>query len=342
MYNKKYIREKEYIFNYTKNLLKDKSLLSRCYIYSIDDNDEIKENPTEELKYDKNEEDLSILNINNEEDGAQELNQIDSFTKKSLTFIQKSRSKTFNVSDDNNISEEIKCTLIIVPPHRESENEQISFQNKKYSSKGFDFKNSLIKKNGDDDDDDDNLNEDIIIENKKTTFPKRRKNSFFNSIKSTNIQYGSLEFDIVENNNLLEKEDDVVIYKELKPKAILKNPKSSNIFENQKKISLINDFETHFNKEQFVDFISGLHLMRMQKGILESCTLPNFRGFKIAVNKKMTMKKKKKKKIGKNGSLSYYGQVFPVKRLNFEIGIFSLFILGIFAYLSYLVSNTYY
>ena len=86
--------------------------------------------------------------------------------------------------------------------------------------------------------------------------------------------------------------------------------------------------------------------MNIQKGVLETSTIPSFRGFKaVQKNKNNTSlhnKRKKKKKMSKNGSSSFYGQFFPVKRFNFEICIFGLFIFGIFLYLSYLVSNTFF
>ena len=111
--------------------------------------------------------------------------------------------------------------------------------------------------------------------------------------------------------------------------------------ENQNKINLCYDFEIYFDKAKFTDFISGLNLMSIKKGALENCTIPQFRGFKD-VKKKNRTKKRKKRKINNTASSSYYGQIFPTKRMNFEIGIFSIFIFGIFMYLSYLVSNTYY
>ena len=74
----------------------------------------------------------------------------------------------------------------------------------------------------------------------------------------------------------------MIIYKDLKPKEIVKNPKGINNKEwRMSKISLCNDFDSYFDKEKFIDLISGLNLMNIPKGALENCTIPKFRGFKI-------------------------------------------------------------
>ena len=372
LYNKKYKKEKEYIFNYIKKLFKEKSILSKCYIYSIDDdiNKDIAENAYEETttRYDKNEDekDLSCLNINNEIEGGQDNNDIENDPKRNksielnrITQLNKStlltKAKTENVYNSINASSsfsiENKFTLIVVPPHnQENDENELSFSNKKYSTKNVMFKNKLINKNlnygNDDDEDEDDSNEKKnFIENKLTSVNNTRKVSFYESPKKT--AYGTLDFEILENNELLEdKDDEFIIYKDLKPKAIVKNQKILSNFGNQNKVNLCNDFENYFDKDKFVDFISGLHLMNIQKGVLENCTIPTFRGFKIIQKKKNNLslhnQRKKKKRMSKNGSSSFYGQAFPVKRFNFEIGVFGLFIFGIFIYLSYLVSDTYY
>ena len=367
LYNKKYIREKEYIFKYIKSLFKEKSLLSKCYVYSLDDdyNTEVTENTYEETKCDKidEEKDLSILNINNEVDKSQDIIDIDNEQKKNTSLllnkssmlnksIRSSRnSNVINTSnsftEDNKFDNKSdnKYTLIVIPPHQydeENENE-ISFSNKKYSTKNLNLRNSLINNNINIDEEINELEDNIgNIENKKAQVFKPRRNSFYNSNIKKNLPYGTLDFEIIEKNNLLEKDDEIIIYKDLKPKAIVKNKKGlANALENQNKINLCYDFEIYFDKAKFTDFISGLNLMSIKKGALENCTIPHFRGFKD-VKKKNRTKKRKKRKINNTASSSYYGQIFPTKRMNFEIGIFSIFIFGIFMYLSYLVSNTYY
>ena len=374
LYNKKYRREKEYIFNYIKNLFKEKILLSKCYVYSIDDdyNKDITENTYEETntKYDKNEDekDFSCLNINNEINDRQDNINIENVTKRNIsvdinkitplnksTLLNKSKTESINnsINTCSSFSIEGKFTLIVVPPKNiENDENELSFNNKKYSTKNFQFKNKLINKiDNDDDDDDDDDDEDFskekknLIVNKKTTIFKTRKVSLHENHKKD--AFGTLDFEIPEKNELLEnKDDEFIIYKDLKPKVIVKNTKAlANAFRNSNKFNLCNDFESYFDKDKFIDFISGLHLMNIQKGVLETSTIPSFRGFKTVQKKKnisLHNKRKKKKKMSKNVSSSFYGQFFPVKRFNFEIGIFGLFIFGIFLYLSYLVSNTYY
>ena len=326
LYNKKYIREKEYIFKYIKSLFKEKTLLSKCYVYSLDDdyNTEVTENTFEETKCDKidEEKDLSILNINNEVDKSQDIIDIDNEQKKNTSLllnkssmlnksIRSSRnSNVINTSnsftEDNKFDNKSdnKYTLIVIPPHQydeENENE-ISFSNKKYSTKNLNLRNSLINNNINIDEEINELEDNIgNIENKKAQVFKPRRNSFYNSNIKKNLPYGTLDFEIIEKNNLLEKDDEIIIYKDLKPKAIVKNKKGlANALENQNKINLCYDFEIYFDKAKFTDFISGLNLMSIKKGALENCTIPHFRGFKD-VKKKNRAKKRKKRKISNTG-----------------------------------------
>ena len=61
----------------------------------------------------------------------------------------------------------------------------------------------------------------ILLKIKKTTIFKTRKVSFYESPKKT--VFGTLDFEIPEKNELLENKDN--IYKDLKPKAFVKNSK---------------------------------------------------------------------------------------------------------------------
>ena len=368
LYNKKYKSEKNYIFNYIKKLFKEKIVFSKCYVYSIDDdyNKDTTENAYEETttKYDKNEDekDLSCLNINNEIEGsndieldikgnksALEINKITALNKSTILNKAKTEAVSSFVNTSTSFSIENKFTLIVVPPNDQEEDDEnrLSFTNKKYSTKNLNIKNKFIKKspNKIEDNDEDDSNE---IENKKTSVFNTRKVSFYAS--PSKVAYGTLDFEIIEANELLENKDDdddeLIIYKDLKPKAIVKKTKEmENDYVNQK-VNLCNDFENYFDKEKFIDFISGLNLMNIQKGVLENSTIPHFRGFKFIQKKKNSISlhniKKKKKRISKNGSSSFYAQNFPVKRFNCEIGVFGIFIFGILLYLSYLVSSTYY
>lgn len=341
LYNIKYLREKEYIFNYIKNLFKDKTFQSKCYVYSL--NEDYNASVTEDI-FDENkiedEKDLSNLNINTETDGDGGDADIENALKKNKTIVasnksilnKSSRSKTL-ISKSNIFPEDIKWTLIVVPPNEEEDNDDekdLSFSNKKYSTKEFDVQNT--NKDSDNEDDEDN---EIIVH-------RKRKDSFYEKFSVTKKKFGTLDFEIIEKNNLLDKDDDeMIIYKELKPKEIMKNPSrlSSNKWRIPNK-SLCKDFDKYFDRNKFIDYVSGLSLINIQKGALERSTIPNFRGFKIVKKKNMLRNKKRKKKKLKYGS--FYGQFFPVKRLNFEIGIFSFFVFGIFIFLSYLISNTYY
>ena len=337
-YNYYYI-EKEYIFKYIKKIFESKTLQSRCYIYYIDNDNnlDVADDALDDNKK-EDEKDLSILNINYSSESNEyiemekDLKRHKSVSHLNNSFLNRSRTKTINGSMLNNISliEENKYSLIVVPSNDDQ------FRNKKLSSKNL-LENlevdadNIIKEESEDE------NEIFVHKNRKNSFKKK---------SSKKITYGALNFDFFNKEDLLEEEDDeLIIYKDLKPKEIMKKPRGKsrmNIYEKNNKIDLCDDFNKYFDKNKFIDFISGLFLMYIKKGYLEKCTIPNFRGFKIEQKDTLTLnnKKKKKKRVKKSGS--FYYQIFPIKRINFEIGIFSIFIISIFIFLSYLISNTYY
>ena len=326
----KYIGEKEYIFNYVKNLFKERDFLSKCYIYSL--NDDIYSSVTDEF-YDENkfdEKDISNLKINNEvEPVGGNITFDDSDLKKTKTIFQ--TSLIFNTSGlksrlsssySNSFIEdkENKKTLIVVPPNNINEgDDRLTLSNKRYSGKNLDFNDNEIEDNEIDD------NENNIISRRT-----KRKGSLYDKINPRKKKY-ALDFEIIEKSDFLENNGELIINNDL-------NSKKRMIAKN----NLCNDFKDYFNKDNFTDFISGLNLMYIQKGSLERCKEPICRGIKIIEKKNKSTIKKKRKKKKFNNSVSYYTQVYPVKRINFEIGIFSLFIIGILIFLSYLITVTYY
>jgi hypothetical protein len=337
--NKRYKSEKDFIFNYIKNLLKNEIILSKCYIYSFFDNtksdiidDNYEDNKKEEDK------DCSFQNAIN---GLEEDN-IDfdiSGRKKSLGQFNNSLSKSsFNKtskvlaeSSGSYLLEDSKCNLIIIPQKKEDDEKAMNnFKNKNYqSTKILDLSEN----------DDINFNELIKSDNKDFYVRKniRKKSDKMNPKVGTS---GVLDFEIIEKEDLLEKDDDMFIYKDLRPKELIKKKKLYGK-NNYKDSDLCDDFEKYLQKINFINFICGLYLMNIQKGALEKCTLPHLRGYKVTEKKIMSNNKKKKKKKIKD-SVSYYNQIFPLKRLNCELSIFSIFIFGILIFLSYLISNTYY
>ena len=131
--------------------------------------------------------------------------------------------------------------------------------------------------------------------------------------------------------------DDNNIYINLKPKnSNKKGKKHSSI-----KRNLCDDFEKFFEKEKFLDFLTGLYLIFIEKGVLEKSTIPEFRKLKIDVKKINSLNKRRKKKKLVDYS-AIYESIFSVKRLNIELGVFSTFILIFLMIFSYLLSNTYY
>ena len=84
------------------------------------------------------------------------------------------------------------------------------------------------------------------------------------------------------------------------------------------KINLCKDFDKYFSKDKFVDFISGLYLMNIEKGTLEKSTIPKFKSFKIVEKQNIGNKKKRKKRCA-SYTATFLIQIFPIKRLNLEI-----------------------
>ena len=276
-YNYYYI-EKEYIFKYIKKIFESKTLQSRCYIYYIDNDNnlDVADDALDDNKK-EDEKDLSILNINYSSESNEyiemekDLKRHKSVSHLNNSFLNRSRTKTINGSMLNNISliEENKYSLIVVPSNDDQ------FRNKKLSSKNL-LENlevdadNIIKEESEDE------NEIFVHKNRKNSFKKK---------SSKKITYGALNFDFFNKEDLLEEEDDeLIIYKDLKPKEIMKKPRGKsrmNIYEKNNKIDLCDDFNKYFDKNKFIDFISGLFLMYIKKGYLEKCTIPNFRGLQF-------------------------------------------------------------
>ena len=351
--NKFYINEKEYIFNYIKKIFSNKATLSKCYIYSIDNdsNTDTTDDILDDTKYDKKEEDnLSNSNINNRNESS-ELIEMDSDLKRHNKSVsdnnqsslnRSSRTKTLYGTNTNSIClmEDNKYTLIVLPPkddEEEEENDYDLIKKNKLSSK-----NDLLNRDND-------AENDINEEDEEDDFLIQKKNKNENLKKKDNKfkpYYGSLNFELTNKNKLLEYENEMITYDEdLNPKQILKKP-SSDIRNNKlgiaKKNNLCSDFEIYFDKNKFLDFINGLYLLNIKKGSLEKSTIPYYRGFKSEEKKiaAVNPNKKKKRKVKKPDT--FYTQVFPIKRINFELGVLSLFILSILGYLSYLLSNSYF
>ena len=104
---------------------------------------------------------------------------------------------------------------------------------------------------------------------------------------------------------------------------------------------LCEDFDKFFEKEKFLENITEIYLISIEKGVLEKCIIPNFRNLKIEEKKIKTMNKKRKRKKLVDFSI-LYKSVFSIGRLNIELGIFSIFVLGILIFFSYLLADTYY
>ena len=145
----------------------------------------------------------------------------------------------------------------------------------------------------------------------------------------------NLNLNLINDKDNDNDSDDDLKYRILKPQKSLNEKKKQNA-----KKSSCDYFEQYFEKEKFLEFLSGLYLININKGALEKNTIPTFRKLKIDEKKISSMGKRRKKKKNVDKSL-FYNTIFSVKRLNIELGVFSMFVLGLLLFLSYLLSDTY-
>ena len=339
--NKKYQKEKKYIFDFFKNLFKTKDSLPKCYIYSLEE--DLNANTTE-----NNIEKVSEHIINNSETGGLEesenikMNQSNNIFNKSLfnwSEMGKSSLENINISSIGDDLE--KIALIILPPKQEEKNEIVPNPNPKKSKKRrsknrkstdrnyklnfSDLEFGIISEENDEDASDD----------KTLKEGNKRKISDYNyTDKNTFKSEKKLSFEFLDKDNDM---DDNNIYINLKPKNSNKKGKKHSTI----KRNLCDDFEKFFEKEKFLDFLTGLYLIFIEKGVLEKSTIPEFRKLKIDEKKINSLNKRRKKKKLVDYS-AIYESIFSVKRLNIELGVFSIFILIFLMIFSYLLSNTYY
>ena len=294
--NKMYIKEKNYIFSYIKDIFSDKIFTSNCYIYSLDNNNTLDTTDKffdDDKKEDKK--DLSTLNINNSNDS--ESIEFDKDARgRNRSFFSKFKTLGSNFSNSTIIVEEQKIGLIVVPQNERGRGSWKNDDYIVYKSKNYSSRNLAI-------------------------FKDEKK----------------------------EENDEIIIYKDLKPRQNFKKP--SPIFDAKIKVcmshrnDLCSDFVKYFDKSKFIEFICSLFKMNIKKGCLEKTNIPIIRNLKIKEKEigDKNNKKRKKRKKKKNKDIGIFSvQVYPIKRLNFEIGIFSFFILAIFIFLSFLLSYTYY
>ena len=338
--NRKYQKEKKYIFDFFKNLFKTKNSLPKCYIYSLDE--DLNANTTE-----NNIEKVSENIINNSETGGFEdsenlkMSQSNNQLLFNWSEIGKSSLENINLSGIGIGDEFEKIALIILPPKQEEKNEINVIQNPKKSKKKksknrkstdrnyklsfSDLEFGIISEENDED----------YSDEKSEKSDKKRKISDNNfTDKNTFKSNKKLTLEILDKENEI---DDDNIYINLKPKNSGKKAKKHSAL----KRNLCDDFEKFFEKEKFLDFLTGLYLIYIEKGVLEKSTIPEFRKLKIDEKKINSLnKRRKKKKLVDYSTL--YKSVFSVKGLNIELGVFSIFVLIFFMVFSYLLSDTYY
>jgi len=334
--NKKFIKEKNYIFDYFKKLFEKKDALPKFYIYSSEEDTNTAENSTEKI---------SINIINNSE--SINIEELDNFK------LNQSHNKSlFNWSEVDKTLENLnlsvikaeheKISLIILPPKNAFSEKTYTYSSKKnrYKKRKSTSKNTNMLFNDleigiiseeNDDDLSDNTSSDGY--NKKS-----RKVSDFNYNQNSYRPQNKLNFEIL-NKDDNEVDDE---YNNLKIKfSDRKMSKDRKKNQSSIKRNLCEEFDKYFEKDKFFDDLHELYLIDIERGVLEKSTIPNFRNLKIEEKKiKMLNKRRKKKKY-----IDYsvvYQTIFSIKRLNLELVIISIFILGILIFFSHLLADTYY
>ena len=350
--SKKFIQEKIYIFDFFKKLFQNKNSLPKCYIYSIDE--DTNTNNTEQsnmsvIDMEKKdiEKNTSIFNINNsifKDSEDMEIFKINpmsnnQFNISSINNINNSDYRSFLINTSMSGEENEKFTLIVLPPHSDEKNVIIEPQTKPKKARSKPRigkkteKNILLKELdfniiNDDDDNYQNL--------KGSKEANKSSSKFTKSFKKFSFELNGKKEDNDEDIN-----ENEITYNGLKSRGSKKK-----LSKEEKKLSIMHknlcdDFDKYFEKEKFLELLSSYYLINIEKGSLENSTIPFFRKFKIDEKKNKIVKKRRKKKKYRNHSF-VINTVFPVQRLNIEFGIFSIFVLGILIFFSYLLSETYY
>ena len=338
---KKYSKEKKYIFNFFKNLFKSNNtdILEKFYIYSLDEdiNKNTTDNSTERIS-------LNIIN-NSESKDTEELENLK---------IERTNSALFNWTDIGRASsfynlsvikeENQKMTLIILPPKREEKEGPLIKSNlneKKRSKKrkvtdhhsNFNFSGLEIGV----------IKEENEEEETVDFYPRKHKN-VVRKISDLDLNESSFKFnnkynfEIIDNKGFEQDDENFLnnLIQSGNDKRINKDKKNLS-----DKKSLIDKFEKYFEKDKFLEFLSGLYLINIERGALERSTIPIFRNLKIDEKKISKMNKRRKKKKYIDYSVIYQ-TIFSVKRLNIELGIFSVFVIIILIFFAYLLGDTFY
>ena len=331
---KKYQKEKIYIFNYFKKLFENKESLPKCYIYSIDEDININKSEHSSRYASEN----IINNSDNKDLDESEnlrLSQYNNQFNKSIFNWSDIEKSSDIINTSSIIKETERMALFILPPKQERQDEIIIDSNKtkrqrknrKITSKNLNFNLSEFEIGIISEENDEEFSGDTIEKRGKN----KRKTSDFNyknNLASKSLK--NLNFEIIDKENEIEDDN---IYANLKPKKLKMS------LHHRK--HLCEDFDKFFEKEKFLENITEIYLISIEKGVLEKCIIPNFRNLKIEEKKIKTMNKKRKRKKLVDFSI-LYKSVFSIGRLNIELGIFSIFVLGILIFFSYLLADTYY
>ena len=331
---KKYQKEKIYIFNYFKKLFENKESLPKCYIYSIDEDININKSEHSSRYASEN----IINNSDNKDLDESEnlrLSQYNNQFNKSIFNWSDIEKSSDIINTSSIIKETERMALFILPPKQERQDEIIIDSNKtkrqrknrKITSKNLNFNLSEFEIGIISEENDEEFSGDTIEKRGKN----KRKTSDFNyknNLASKSLK--NLNFEIIDKENEIEDDN---IYSNLKPKKLKMS------LHHRK--HLCEDFDKFFEKEKFLENITEIYLISIEKGVLEKCIIPDFRNLKIEEKKIKTMNKKRKRKKLVDFSI-LYKSVFSIGRLNIELGIFSIFVLGILIFFSYLLADTYY
>lgn len=110
--NKSFIKEKNYIFSYMKDIFSDKTFASYCYLYSLDNKNNF---DIIDDCFDDDSKDLSTLNINNINDN-ESIEVDNNIGGRNRSFFNKRKNLNISLSNSTIILDEPKISLMIAPP----------------------------------------------------------------------------------------------------------------------------------------------------------------------------------------------------------------------------------
>ena len=340
-----FVDEKNYIFEAVNKLMntKNNKLHLKCNVYyQCNDGSEVAE--TENEDNDSRRGTINFPNSKEDEDSCCDFrrgsdvivkDQINSnlIVSKNSKDITTTNLNSSQLSSCRVIKKNEKLTLIIVPDtNNKGISRKISFAKFKNRNINNNINIGEISKEHSNTINDENIANDLSISN--LDFNKNRRVSYQSKEQKEKIEL------IHKTESNKQKTDKSSFGRTKKDEKKGKGDMTSSRQKNS--INFRADFEKYFDKGKFVDFISGLYMINVPRGVIEITSIPEFRLFKVLEDKDVKPKIKKKRKRRKKINQSYsYVQNYPLSRIHIELFIFVVLVYAILVYLVILINKNY-